>query len=63
MHYISSYHFNLLLKLNKFKSPECLQKTGSFFIPLYQPSCSETSQESHGVQNKKTLVVELKHGL
>lgn len=56
-------YFTLTLKYEQFKIPECLTKnTGSFFIPLHQPSCFKTSHESHGVQNKKTLVVELKHG-
>lgn len=46
--------------MSNLKRTEYLTKsTGSFFIPLH---VFLTSHGSHGAQNKKTLVVELKHG-
>lgn len=46
--------------MNSLKRPEYLTKSkGCFFIPLH---VFLTSRGSHGARNKKTLVVELKHG-
>lgn len=46
--------------MSNLKRTEYLTKsTGSLLIPLY---IFLTSYESHSAQNRKTLVVELKHG-